>query len=86
MKKLFTLVIFLIIVLTKLPAQCFTKNWDSGTDFMNFYITKATLNGINLQPGDQIGIFDGNACVGVGTLTQELTGGSVYLSIVTADN
>lgn len=49
---------------------------------MNFYITKATVNGVNLQIGDEIGIFDGTACVGAGVLTQILSGGAVNLSIV----
>jgi hypothetical protein len=50
---------------------------------MNFYITKAAINSIDMQIGDVIGIFDGDACVGKGTLTRQLTG-SAYLSIVTS--
>ena len=83
MKKLIIIAFFLVVAFLNSHAQsCFTKNWTgAGTDHMNFYITGATLNGTNLQPGDEIGIYDGTACVGVGVLTQVLTG-SNYLSIV----
>lgn len=65
-----------------LNAQCFTRIWDgNGLDQMNIYVTLATLNGVNLQVNDEIGIFDGDACVGIGVLTEELTGGGVYLEI-----
>ena len=33
---------------------------------MNFYVTSATINGINLQSGDEIAVFDAGYCVGVG--------------------
>ena len=84
MKKLVAVFIFIILAMIELQAQtCFTKNWTgSGVDQMNFYITKATVNGVNLQIGDEIGIFDGTACVGVGVLTQAPLGGSVFLSMV----
>ena len=41
---------------------------------MNLYALSATLDGTALQPGDEIGVFDGDVCVGVGILTEELTG------------
>jgi uncharacterized protein (TIGR02145 family) len=52
-----------------------------GTDHMNFYALTAKLDGLDLQPGDEIGIFDGDMCVGMGTLIQVLNG-TVYLSMV----
>lgn len=45
---------------------------------MNFYITEGTLDGINLGYGDEIGIFDGEYCVGAGVLTGEI---SNYLAL-----
>ena len=85
-KKFITIIFFLILAAINLQAQsCFTRNWTgSGLDQMNFYITKATVNGVNLQIGDEIGVFDGTSCVGVGVLTQILSGGTVYLAIVTS--
>ena len=75
MKKLTTISMLLVLFLIKLQAQCFTPNWSgNGTEHMNFYITSATVNGADMQVGDEIGIFDGDECVGVGVLTEVLTG------------
>ncbi len=40
--------------------------------FMNINILEAKLNMLNLEAGNEIGIFDGNFCVGVATLTENL--------------
>ena len=62
-------------------GQHFIPVWGgNGLDHMNFYALSAQLDGIDLQPGDEIGIFDGNICVGVGVLTEVLNGGK-YLEI-----
>ena len=65
----------------------FTPIWGgNGFDHMNFYALTATLDGTDLQPGDEIGIFDGTLCVGSGMLTQVLNGTN-YLEIrVSADD
>jgi len=86
MKKIIAASTVLMFLLLKLQAQpCFIPIWDNyGLDHMNFYITSATVNSVNMQIGDEIGIFDGNDCVGTGVLTQELTGGGIYLSIITS--
>ena len=64
-------------------ATHFVPVWwpGSGSDHMNLYALTATLDGTVLQPGDEIGIFDGNVCVGMGVLTQVLNG-TVILSMV----
>lgn len=46
---------------------------------MHIYVSRATLHGTNLQAGDEIGIFDGEECVGVGFLTEEITGDGILL-------
>jgi hypothetical protein len=79
-------VVFFVALLTLslyLSGQVhFTRNWTGyGLDHMNFYIIAATINDVNMQPGDEIAVFDGNECVGVSVLTEELTGGS-FLSII----
>ncbi|MBN1790231.1 MAG: T9SS type A sorting domain-containing protein [Bacteroidales bacterium] len=52
------------------PETHFVPVWTgNGQDHMNFYATSATIEGIPMQPGDEIGIFDGDACVGTGVLT-----------------
>jgi hypothetical protein len=54
---------------------------------MLIYVSLASHDGSNLQVGDEVGVFDGTSCVGVGVLTQELTGAPVYLVIeVSRDN
>jgi len=44
---------------------------------MNFYVIDATVNGVDMEPGDEIGVFDGGVCVGVGVLS-----GGDYVSII----
>jgi len=64
----------------------FTPVWSgNGHDHMNFYARTAKHNGVNLQPGDEIGIFDGTACVGVGVLTKVLDGNN-FLDIKVSKN
>ncbi|MFZ0282553.1 MAG: hypothetical protein WAL29_12955, partial [Bacteroidales bacterium] len=65
MKKSIAITILLFLAVVILNGQtCFTPNWGgSGFDHMNFYIARATVNGTNLIVGDEIGIFDGTACV-----------------------
>lgn len=52
----------------------FTTVW-TGNPFqpMTIYCTKALLHGIGLAAGDEIGVFDGNKCVGTKVLTQTPT-------------
>lgn len=65
----------------------FTTVWSgNGLDHMNFYITKATIANINMQPSDEIAVFDGDYCVGVGILTEEIIEGENYLTFVASKN
>lgn len=71
MKYYLILGIMLIAVL-----QCFAVNthftpiWTgNGVDHMNLYVTSASINGIPLNIGDEVAVFDGNKCVGVTRLT-----------------
>ena len=72
-----------VVLNTPSPCAHFTPVWypGSGMDHMNLYALTATIDGTALQPGDEIGIYDGNICVGMGTLTQVLNG-TVFLSMV----
>ncbi len=40
----------------------------NGTDHMNFYVLTATLDGVALQAGDEIAVYDATYCVGVGVI------------------
>lgn len=83
MKKIKLAGLLMFLTASILSAQPhFMPNWTGyGLDHMNIYVTLATNSGSNLQAGDEIGVFDGDACVGVAVLSQELTGGAVYLEV-----
>ena len=67
-------------------ATHFTPSW-SGQPYnrMNLWLTKATLNGEDLAPGDEIGIFDREQCVGVGRITARLSQQN-YLTITASQD
>ena len=58
---------------TILPSQHFETVW-SGNPYMpmSFYVMEAILDDYNLVAGDEIAIFDGGLCVGVGILEGEI--------------
>jgi hypothetical protein len=64
------------------PAVHFTNNW-TGNPYlaMNVYVTSAILDGQDLQAGDEIGVFDGDNCVGSVMLDAPVLSGE-YLSII----
>jgi hypothetical protein len=52
----------------------FTPVWTgNGFDHMNINIYSAKIDGVELEAGDEIGIFDGTLCVGLGVLTGNLS-------------
>jgi uncharacterized protein (TIGR02145 family) len=58
----------------------------NGMDHMNLYALTATLDNVALQPGDEVGIFDGDVCVGMGVLTSVLTGSNYLECTVSRDD
>ena len=78
-KQIITLAIGLI-ALTGLFAQHFVPAWhvtpppngQNPYNAMNFYIHAAQVFGVDLEAGDEIGIFDGDTCVGAVALTQPI--------------
>ena len=88
LKKLILSILSLLVLSFAGYAQCYSPNWsEPSLDSMLIYVSLATLEGTNLQVGDEIGVFDGAECVGVGVLTQQLTGVPIYLVIeVSRDN
>jgi len=82
MRQILAIAIITFTIFNVQAQNCFTVIWTgNGLDHMNFYVSSATINGVNLQPGDEIGIFDGEDCVGAGVLTEELIN-NAYLPIV----
>ncbi|MBN1989669.1 MAG: PKD domain-containing protein [Bacteroidales bacterium] len=55
-------------------STVFTRSWVGyGYNHMNIYLTSATFNGEKLKGGDQIGLFDGEICVGTYTVLHNAT-------------
>ena len=82
MKQLIVSILAFSLYSTGAIAQCFTPSWtESSFKSMFIYVSVASLYGNNLQVGDEVGVFDGEVCVGAGVLTEELTGAPVYLVI-----
>jgi len=51
---------------------------------MNFYVTQAIIDGNNMVQGDEIGIFDGELCVGAGVLDGQIV--SNFAMVASADD
>ena len=88
MKKLTISILAFLLFSIGAHSQCFSPVWtEPSLDSMLIYVSLARYNGTNLQVGDEVGVFDDTTCVGVGVLTQELTGAPIYLVIeVSRDN
>lgn len=61
-----------VIILVK-DVKCqqhFHTVWENtnGIDHMNINIIEVQIDGLNLEPGDEIGVFDGERCVGYAKL------------------
>jgi hypothetical protein len=69
--------------------EFFQPVWTSPYNPMTIYVLSSTIDGDNMQPGDEIGIFDidpysgEDVCVGAGILSEELNGTN-YLEIITS--
>jgi len=56
----------------------------NGYNNMTIFISSATIDGINMEPGDEIGIFDEDLCVGAGVLTSEIP--PIFQMVASADD
>jgi hypothetical protein len=66
MKRVLSLLMLLVFGYFASAQSIFTPVWTgNGLDHMNIYVTSITVNGVALSPGSEIGVFDGNICVGV---------------------
>jgi len=70
-----------------LGAQQFEPVWETPYNPMTFYVMSANVGVMELQAGDEIGIFDidsnsgAEICVGAGILTEPLSG-EIYLEMI----
>lgn len=68
------------------PTAHFQIVWTgNGTDHMNINVVTATLDGFNLEPNDEIGVFDGEKCVGARKVIKTISSSSILQIAVSAD-
>ena len=71
--KWITYSLLIILCSFKSYSAHFTSVYDSNAPFyMNINVLEATLNGTNLQAGDEIAVFDGSICCYSITLSQPI--------------
>ncbi|HBL72479.1 MAG TPA: hypothetical protein DD409_06180, partial [Bacteroidales bacterium] len=57
------------------PTTHFQTVWTgNGTEHMNIYVVSALLDGIALEPDDEVAVFDGPLCVGAKKLIHTIDG------------
>lgn len=69
-----TLLLALLFPLFGFGQSHFTPAINNGTGNWHIYPVLANLDGVALEAGDEIALFDGNVCVGARTLTAALDG------------
>ncbi|MFC2138500.1 Ig-like domain-containing protein, partial [Bacteroidota bacterium] len=70
MKKITLTLLSAVLFCSMVLSQHFVPVWDgNGYDHMNIYIFEATIDGIDLEIGDEIAVFDGDSCVGASTVS-----------------
>jgi len=89
-KLLLSVTILFILSIPTGFAQNFQPVWETPFNPMNIYVTEATLNGIGLGAGDEIGVFDLDPtdtefCVGSVTLLNPIPEGE-YVQIICSMN
>lgn len=78
MRQIYTYILLVALIFTfskiTIAQTHFTPIYGeiSPPGFMNINLMEAKVNGVNLVAGDEIGIFDGNICVGVVVLIEGL--------------
>jgi len=87
MKNVFTSLLIIFTFTTASWGQHFTVVWTgNGVDHVNFYFSKATLNEIDLEAGDEIAVFDGIYCVAAAIVTQPLTSTDLLPMLASRDD
>ena len=73
----------LTLLLTFSFGQHFVPIWDNNPYYpMNIIVTSAVLDEIDLEAGDEIGIFDGDLCVGAAILENSIEAPNNTLTII----
>ncbi len=82
-------VVVTCVVVVPSPAQThFTRAWPGGTPYlaMNVYVTAASCDSVPVGAGDEIGLFDGDVCVGSALLTGPIVAGTPLSVIASTDD
>jgi hypothetical protein len=67
--------------------QHFYPVWDGNpNDAMNIFIIEAKVDGFDLEEGDELGVFDGELCVGYGKVVNTINHQNVLSIVVSADD
>ena len=76
----------LVVSVNSSCSSHFAPVWTgNGFDHMNINVYSAKIDGVDMEAGDEIGIFDGTSCVGAGFLTSGLSE-SATIAIVASRN
>ncbi len=80
--------LFAVYECTNTSPHHFHTVWEgtSGLDQMNIYCLGAKLDGEDLSPEDEIGIFDGDLCVGYGKIIETIDSSNLLSMIVSRDD
>ncbi|WP_347841444.1 T9SS type A sorting domain-containing protein [uncultured Draconibacterium sp.] len=79
------------IIYIESPSICsqhFHPVWEGSNAYepMNIFVIDAKIDGIDLESGDQIGVFDGDVCVGYGKVEETISESTTLSIIVGADD
>ena len=79
-----------IVLFTFLNGQHFEPAYLSESDNpfnpMNINVMLATLDGMDLEAGDEIGVFDGDVCVGAGIVDGTISSTNMFGIIASAQD
>ena len=78
MKKFYLLLITVMSFAAATAQTHFQPAFEgNGYDHMNIYIVESTIEGMAMEVGDEIAVFDGDVCAGVFVLTQAYIDGAL---------
>ena len=88
MKKLYFILIAILLAGNVGAQSHFTPAFEgNGYDHMNIYIVESIIEGMDMQAGDEIAVFDGDICAGVFTLTEPLIDSTIgFINASRADS
>jgi|GEM_PF-4732420 len=89
MKKIYIATLLIVFQVGALFAQThFTPAFEgNGYDHMNIYIVESMIEGMDMQAGDEIAVFDGDICAGVFVLSEPLVEGTLgFINASKADS